>query len=284
MVPSLVTCPTSTVAMPRCLATAISAAATARICGTPPAPPSTASVEMVCTESTTSRPGPTASRWVSTAPRSFSAARNSLVVHGADALGAQAHLGGGLLAGDDQRAAAAGGEAVGDVEQQGRLAHARLTGEQHHRARAPARRRAPGPARRRRSAGPGPGRGRARRSAAPRCSTGAGADRAALPRADLGDRAPRLALRATAHPAQRLGAALRAAVGGPGGARAGGSGHAAHARRELRQNRRGSPGRPPAGGWVSRSGARSWPAASGCSPRSTAAPGRAASSARPWRR
>ena len=56
--PSLVTWPTRTVAMPRSLATPISAAATARICGTPPAPLSTASVEIVCTESTTSRPGP----------------------------------------------------------------------------------------------------------------------------------------------------------------------------------------------------------------------------------
>ena len=74
--PSLVTCPTSTVAMPRALATAMSAAATARICGTPPAAPSLASLEIVCTESTTSRPGRTSSTWVSRAPRSFSAARN----------------------------------------------------------------------------------------------------------------------------------------------------------------------------------------------------------------
>ena len=62
--------------MPRALATAMSAAATARICGTPPAAPSLASVEIVCTESTTSRPGCTSSTWVSSAPRSFSAARN----------------------------------------------------------------------------------------------------------------------------------------------------------------------------------------------------------------
>ena len=64
--PSLVTCPTSTVAMPRSLATAISAAATARTWVTPPAVPSTAGEAIVCTESTTSRPGSTASTWPST--------------------------------------------------------------------------------------------------------------------------------------------------------------------------------------------------------------------------
>ena len=74
MDPSLVTCPTSTVAMPRSLATAMSAAVTARICVTPPAEPSACALAMVCTLSTTSSPGRTASTWASTAPRSVSAA------------------------------------------------------------------------------------------------------------------------------------------------------------------------------------------------------------------
>ena len=46
--------------------------------------------------------------------------------------GPQPHLGGRLLAGDVERAAARLGPARGDLEQQGRLADAGLAGQQHH--------------------------------------------------------------------------------------------------------------------------------------------------------
>ena len=73
--PSLVTWPTSSVAMPRDLASRIRVLATSRTCATPPAEPSTAAEPMVCTESTIRTSGATASTWPSTAARSVSAAR-----------------------------------------------------------------------------------------------------------------------------------------------------------------------------------------------------------------
>ena len=63
MLPSLVTCPTSTHAMLRSLASRISAAATSRTWVTPPGVPSTAAEAMVCTESTITSRGCTASIW-----------------------------------------------------------------------------------------------------------------------------------------------------------------------------------------------------------------------------
>ena len=48
---------------------------TARTWVTPPGEPSTSGDDMVCTESTTSNPGCTASTWPSSADRSLSAAR-----------------------------------------------------------------------------------------------------------------------------------------------------------------------------------------------------------------
>ena len=62
-------------AMFRVLATRTSAAATSLTWVTPPGTPSTSAAPMVCTESTTSSWGRTASTWPSTAPRSVSAAR-----------------------------------------------------------------------------------------------------------------------------------------------------------------------------------------------------------------
>ncbi len=61
--------------MLRSLATATSAAVTARTWVTPPGTPSVPGAVMVCTESTTSSPGLTASRCPSSASRSVSAAR-----------------------------------------------------------------------------------------------------------------------------------------------------------------------------------------------------------------
>ena len=53
--------------------------------------------------------------------------QEQVVAQCADAVGPQPHLGGGLLAGDVERASPLG-EPRGHVEQQGRLAHARLAG------------------------------------------------------------------------------------------------------------------------------------------------------------
>ena len=75
MLPSLVTWPMITRVMLRSLAIRISAAETSLTWVTPPGTPSTSLALMVCTESTTSRVGLTASTWPSTAPRSVSAAR-----------------------------------------------------------------------------------------------------------------------------------------------------------------------------------------------------------------
>ncbi len=61
--------------MLRVLATRISAAATSLTWVTPPGTPSTPEAPMVWMESTTSSVGRTASMWLSTAPRSVSAAR-----------------------------------------------------------------------------------------------------------------------------------------------------------------------------------------------------------------
>ena len=74
MEPSLVTWPTRTRVMLRVLATRISAAATSLTWLTPPGTPSVPGAAMVWIESTTSSSGRTCSTWVSTAPRSVSAA------------------------------------------------------------------------------------------------------------------------------------------------------------------------------------------------------------------
>ena len=150
----------------------------------------------------------------------------------------QAHLRGRLLAGHVQHLAPGAGRAGGDVEQQGRLADARLAGQQHHGAGHEAA--AEHPVQLVDPRGPrprgldvdlvdGPGR-------RPR---GRGGDRARCAAAGPGvleDRAPGLALAAPAHPLgggpPALGAAergTRAAVG----ALRGGRGHAPHASRRV---------------------------------------------------
>ena len=57
-----------------------------------------------------------------------------LVAAAADPIGAQPDLAGGLLTGDVQRASAGLRPAVGDLEQQRRLTHAGIAGQQRHRA------------------------------------------------------------------------------------------------------------------------------------------------------
>ena len=73
--PSFVTWPTITVVMLRVLATRIRAAATSLTWVTPPGTPSMPEAPIVWIESTTSSVGRVSSMWVSTAPRSVSAAR-----------------------------------------------------------------------------------------------------------------------------------------------------------------------------------------------------------------
>ena len=61
MAPSLVTWPTSSIATPVVLAVIVSAVVTARTWVTPPVTPSASVVDIVCTESTTTREGWTTS-------------------------------------------------------------------------------------------------------------------------------------------------------------------------------------------------------------------------------
>ena len=77
-----------------------SATVTARTCVTPPGAPSAVSVDMVCTESTTSSCGATASMWRDDRRQVGLGGQVQLVVHGAGALGAQPDLPRRLLAGD----------------------------------------------------------------------------------------------------------------------------------------------------------------------------------------
>ncbi len=75
--PSLVTCPTRTIATPVDFAVAVSAVVTERTWVTPPTTPSTSPAVIVCTESTTTRLGWTASMCPSTVCMSDSAARKT---------------------------------------------------------------------------------------------------------------------------------------------------------------------------------------------------------------
>ena len=133
------------------------------------------------------------------------------LVQGADPFGPQPHLADRLLAADHQRRACrrAGRPLLGHVEQQGGLADAGLAGEQHHRAGDQAA--AEHPVELGHAGRPGPGRRGAdrRRSGGP-ARRGAGSGRhAAAPGAErrgggsLDDRAPLAALRAPPHPAIR---------------------------------------------------------------------------------
>ncbi len=71
--PSLVTCPTSTTAMPRALASRVMRSATSRTCPTEPAAPVSASACRVCTESITQTSGGSCSSVASTVATSVSA-------------------------------------------------------------------------------------------------------------------------------------------------------------------------------------------------------------------
>ena len=75
MAPSLVTWPTSSIATPVVFAVIVRAVVTARTWVTPPVTPSASVLDNVCTESTTTRLGRTASMCPSAVPRSDSAAR-----------------------------------------------------------------------------------------------------------------------------------------------------------------------------------------------------------------
>jgi hypothetical protein len=154
-------------------------------------------------------------------------------VQGADPLGAQPHLAGGLLAGDHEGGAVGGGDAVGHLEQQRGLAHARLAGHQQHGARDQA------SAEHAVELGDAGGDGaracqlhfrdRPRRSRDRAGGHGAQGGRGG---ADLLEAAPRLALGAATDPLGRGVAALRAAVRGAGGLHSRGN-HTADANRTL---------------------------------------------------
>ena len=167
------------------------------------------------------------------------------LVQGADPLGAQPHLAGGLLAGDDERRTVGGGDAVGDLEQQRRLADARA----RRRPAAPRPGTRPPPRTRSNSAMPvGTARAPASSTSAigrAGAVTGPADDGAQRGRrgAELLDAAPGLALGAAADPLGRGVAALGAAVGGTGGLHSSGR-HArdANRRHSTVPGRRGGPG------------------------------------------
>ena len=126
------TCPTSTVVIACCLATAIRAAVTSRIWLTPPGAPSTPSMVMVCTESTISSCGPHRLHVAEQRGQVGLGGQVEVRGHGADPVRPQPHLGRGFLAGDVQHRARRGGVRR-RLQQQRGLAHARLAGQQHHR-------------------------------------------------------------------------------------------------------------------------------------------------------
>ena len=131
MPPSFVTCPTSSTGSPRSLASPVSATVTARVCVTPPGAPSASAVDIVWMESTISRSGCSSSRCPRIGAEVGLGREVQLVAQRAGALGPQAHLTRRLLARDVQHP---GGRLRRHLQQQRRLPHARLTGQQHDRA------------------------------------------------------------------------------------------------------------------------------------------------------
>ena len=134
MAPSFVTWPTRSIATPDVLAAMVSAVVTARTWVTPPVTPSASVVDMVCTESITTRRRP---HLVDVAERRLQirfGGQVDLVVGAAGAFGPQPDLAGRLLARQIQRAPAGLRPAMRDLEQQRRLADARIACEQRHRA------------------------------------------------------------------------------------------------------------------------------------------------------
>ena len=196
--------------MLRVLATRISAAATSLTWVTPPGTPSRSAAPMVWIESTTSSVGPHLLDVAEHGAEVGLGGEVELVVDAAGAVGAQPDLGGGLLAGDVERAAPVARGLGGDLEQQRALADPGLAGQQDRRARdQPA---AEHPVELGDAAGAERGlldRDLADRHRRAGDRAGAGAR---LRRAGLGDRSPRLALAAAADPLGGLPAALGAAV------------------------------------------------------------------------
>ena len=135
--------------MPRSLATAMSAAATARTCVTPPGDAVDARRStMVCTESTTSSRGAPASTWPSTAAEVGLGGEVQPVVHRAGALGPQPHLPGRLLTGDvAARPCRLGAPRCGRRRAAASTCPPRARRRAARRRPAPGRRRAPGRAR-----------------------------------------------------------------------------------------------------------------------------------------
>ena len=219
MLPSLVTWPTSTVVMLRSLAIRISAAATSLTWVTPPGTPSTSAALMVWTESITSSVGRTCLDVAEHGAEIGLGREVELVLDAAGAVGAQPHLGRGLLAGDVERAVPQPRGLGGHLEQQRGLADARLTGEQDRGAGDQAA--AEHPVELGHAAGARLGvldRHLADRHAPARSPARPATRLSARP---LRDRAPGLALAAAADPLARLPAALVAVVAGRGPCRVG---------------------------------------------------------------
>ena len=100
-----------------------------------PAAPSTSALEMVCTESTTSRSGSGGLDLAEDGREIGLRGKVQRAGHRLDPLGAGPHLRGRLLTADVEHAPVLPGGPGGDVEQQGGLADARLAGDEDDRAR-----------------------------------------------------------------------------------------------------------------------------------------------------
>ena len=188
--------------MLRVLATRISAAATSLTWVTPPGTPSTSAAPIVWTESTTSSVGPDLLDVAEHRAEVGLGGEVELVVDAAGAVGAQPHLGGGLLAGDVEGAAPVARGLGGDLEQQRALADARLAGEQDRGAGHQAAAEHPVELGHAAGAGRASPRPRPGRSAPPACVTGPAAAPARR-RRRLGDRCPRPGTRRSGRPTWR---------------------------------------------------------------------------------
>ena len=131
-VPSLVTCPTSTRAKPRDLASRISSAAQVRTWATVPGALSSASSHMVWMLSMTTRAASLSCSRLATMSRSALAAASSSGAFSRPSRGARSRTcGDRLLPADIERTAAGLGDAGRGLQQDGGLADARIAADQH---------------------------------------------------------------------------------------------------------------------------------------------------------
>ncbi len=132
--PSLVTCPTSSVAMPVSFASRTSRCAPSRTCATEPAAPGESGSCTVWIESIASTSGRELLDVRAHRRQRRFRDDEHIGLQGAEPVGAEPHLRGRLLAAHEQAPRARGGHRAERLEQQRALAHARLAADERHRA------------------------------------------------------------------------------------------------------------------------------------------------------